>query len=140
MQLIQTSQRDIFIKLEKGIQISQASRYQISAIPIHPLYIWNGTSFVFDTILAPDTIFDFQTGGISEFEVLGIAPSLGLDPENPTAFITNLTFEGPGQFPGTMTPITTSVPEPSTWALMLLGFTGIGYAASRKRRTRFGGA
>jgi hypothetical protein len=102
----------------------------------YSLYLWNGSSFVFDTTLAPDTVFDFQTGGVSEFEVLGIAPSLGLDPENPTAFITDLTFEGSGQFTGTMSPITASVPEPSTWAMMLLGFTGIGYAAFRTRRTR----
>ena len=28
----------------------------------------------------------------------------------------------------------TSVPEPSTWAMLLLGFAGLGYAALRKRR------
>jgi hypothetical protein len=29
----------------------------------------------------------------------------------------------------------TAVPEPSTWAMMLLGFGGLGYAAYRRRRT-----
>ncbi len=29
---------------------------------------------------------------------------------------------------------TSPVPEPSTWALMLLGFAGLGYAAFRRRR------
>jgi hypothetical protein len=29
----------------------------------------------------------------------------------------------------------TAVPEPSTWAMMLLGFGGLGYAAFRRRRT-----
>jgi len=33
----------------------------------------------------------------------------------------------------TVTPVTPSVPEPSTWAMMLLGFTGLGYAAYRRR-------
>jgi len=29
----------------------------------------------------------------------------------------------------------TSAPEPSTWAMMLLGFAGLGFVAMRKRRT-----
>jgi hypothetical protein len=29
----------------------------------------------------------------------------------------------------------TGVPEPSTWAMMLLGFAGLGFAAYRSRRT-----
>ncbi len=98
----------------------------------YDLYLWNGTSFVFDTMLAPDAVFDFANGGVSEFEVIGIDPSLGLDPTNPTAFITGLTFEGAGSFTGTMTPITSSVPEPSTWAMLLIGFAGLGFAAYRQ--------
>jgi hypothetical protein len=44
------------------------------------------------------TVFDFAPGGVSEFEVLGIDPNLGLDPTNPIAFITALTFESAGKF------------------------------------------
>jgi hypothetical protein len=36
--------------------------------------------------------------------------------------------EGPGYFTATF------VPEPSTWAMMLLGFVGLGFAAYRPRR------
>lgn len=100
----------------------------------YSLYTWNGSSFVFDTTLAANTVFDFGGGGVSEFEVLGIDPDLGLDPNNPTAFITDLTFEGAGSFTGTMTPITVSVPEPSTWAMMLLGFVGLGFAGYCRAR------
>ena len=31
-------------------------------------------------------------------------------------------------------PIASAVPEPSTWAMLLIGFAGIGFAAYRKRR------
>lgn len=33
------------------------------------------------------------------------------------------------------TDFTAAVPEPSTWAMMLLGFAGIGFAAYRRKRT-----
>ena len=101
----------------------------------YSLYVWNGSSFVFDTTLAANTLFDFAAGGVSEFEVLGIDTTLGLDPNNPTAFITDLTFEGAGNFTGTMTPITTSIPEPSTWAMIGLGFAGLALAGYRARKS-----
>jgi hypothetical protein len=30
-----------------------------------------------------------------------------------------------------------AIPEPSTWAMMLLGFAGLGYAAYRKTKRQF---
>ena len=93
---------------------------------------------MFNTLLAANTVFDFGALGVSQFEVLGIDPSLGLDPNNPVAFVTALTFTGQGSFTGTMTPITITigVPEPSTWAMMILGFAGVGYMAYRRRGQR----
>ena len=99
----------------------------------YQVYTWNGTAFVFDTNLAANTLLSFETLGVSQFEVLGIDPSLALDPNNPTDFVTQLTFTGDGNFTGTMTPITTGVPEPSTWAMMLLGFAGVGVMAYRRK-------
>jgi len=97
------------------------------------LYLWNGSNWVFDVNLAADTVFNFGALGVDRFEVLGIDPSLGLDPNNPLAFVTALTFVGQGDFTGTMTPVTAAVPEPSTWAMMILGFLGLGFMAYRRR-------
>jgi hypothetical protein len=30
----------------------------------------------------------------------------------------------------------TTVPEPATWAMMLIGFAGLGYVAFRQRKTK----
>jgi hypothetical protein len=77
-------------------------------------------------------VFDFGLGGLDRFAVRGIEVSAGLDPANTTAFITGLTFAGSGQFTGTQTPITVSVPEPGSLALLGLSIAGI--AAFRRRR------
>ena len=37
-----------------------------------------------------------------------------------------------------LTPIPSAVPEPGTWAMMLLGFGGIGFAVRRDRRSKRG--
>lgn len=82
-------------------------------------YTVNGVPFV--TSLAAGAQFFFPGDGVATFEVTGINP--GVDPTNGQAFVTGLTFEANGSFDGTMTPITVTaaVPEPSTWALFVLG-------------------
>ena len=49
---------------------------------------------------------------------------------NTLYFTAGLVDEGDGLF-GSLSP--TAVPEPSTWAMMLLGFAGLAYAAYRRR-------
>jgi hypothetical protein len=101
----------------------------------YDLYLWNGSQFVFDTTLDPDTVFDFGPGGVSEFEILGISTSVGLNPNSATDFVTQLTFTGSGTFTGTMTPII-NVPEASTWAMLAAGFGALSLAGyQRSRRT-----
>jgi hypothetical protein len=73
--------------------------------------------------------------GVSAFTVTGIDVAAGVDPSSGTDFVTNLTFVGDGTFTGAMTPITASIPEPSTWGLTLLGFAGLGLAGYRRRST-----
>jgi hypothetical protein len=87
----------------------------------------------------PGQDFDFTKlanfmGGVSSFEVLGISPDSGLNPFDPNAFVTELTFASNGDFTGTMEPLVAGVPEPSTWAMMILGFAGIGFMRFRRSR------
>lgn len=92
------------------------------------------------TLLARDwaagTVFNFAGGGVSEFSIGGIETSAGLNPTDPTAFVTGLTFEGSGLFTGTQTPITAdvgAVPEPDSNALMLLGSVMLALGWRRRR-------
>jgi hypothetical protein len=42
-------------------------------------------------------------------------------------------FESDNIFAGDRTSLTSPVPEPSTWAMMVLGFAGVGFAAYRRK-------
>lgn len=84
--------------------------------------------------LLPNTLFNFASGGVESFRILGIDPAYMLDPADTTAFMTQLTFTDNGRFTGTMTPITESVPEPTTFALIGLGLAGIGYRRHGSRK------
>ena len=107
--------------------------------PYRLTYAYGGK--VFDEFLTASTEYFFPTGGVGAFTITGIKPELGLDPNNPTAFITGLTFAGPGQFTGTMTPITTTVevPEPGSAALFAIGVIGV-WRVRRRHSPPAGGA
>ncbi|MDP9046333.1 MAG: PEP-CTERM sorting domain-containing protein [Pseudomonadota bacterium] len=96
---------------------------------------------VFVANLAGGQVFEFGAGGVSFFEVTGIDPRAALDPGNPTAFVTGLTFENAGTFDGTQTALSqtvANVPEPTTLALTGLGLLAV-VAASRRRTPRGAG-
>ena len=104
---------------------------------IYTLTYVDGTGSHIRTLLH-DQQFFFGSGGVTDFMVTGIETSAGLDPSNPTAFITGLTFASDGDFTGTMTPLTefvAGVPEPETYALMLAGLCTLG-ALNRRRQQR----
>jgi hypothetical protein len=78
----------------------------------------NGVAF---NLFSPD-------GGITEFGSLAPIPMQLLNTFDVTGYT-----GGAGSFAGTLT--FQAVPEPATWAMMLLGFGAIGFAMRRRRDT-----
>lgn len=76
------------------------------------LYLFNGSTFYLakKDLMAGEK-FSFDPEGVTQFRVLGIAKTAELDPNNTTAFITELTFTETGKFTGTMTPLTVLIDE-----------------------------
>jgi hypothetical protein len=77
-------------------------------------------------VLNPGTSYLFAPG-VTEFRLKDISP--GVNPSDPTAFPVYLAFSGA---PRTLT--MGAVPEPSSWALTLLGVTGCGALLRRRSR------
>ena len=61
--------------------------------------------YVFETFIMAGEPYLFDSGGVDRFRIVGIEASVGLDPNNATAFPTALTFVSDGSFTGTMTPM-----------------------------------
>jgi len=107
------------------------------------IYGWNGTDW---DLLASDwltgDIYNFGVDGVDRFRVLGIEIGALLDPLDPTAFVTGLTFTGTGivnmsqnsitEFVGGQDP-GVGVPEPSVLLLMSAGFLLLGVGKRRKQ-------
>lgn len=81
---------------------------------------------------------DFNNGGFTNAPT-GIyyeGPQLYSGPENSPAFLFG-TFDLVGFYDPVFATVTiTSVPEPSTWALMLVAFGGLGFAGYRRKLRR----
>ncbi len=100
------------------------------------LWLWNGSAYSLQTGLAAGTEYFFDGSGVARFRIDGIEESAALNPADPTAFVTTVSFAGSGRFTGTMTPlVVTVVPEPAT-ALLWLG--GLALMARRWPRQRTG--
>jgi energy-converting hydrogenase Eha subunit B len=87
------------------------------------------------TVLA-DQSFNFTSipgysGGVSTFEVLGINLISNVNPFDPEAFVTGLTFATNGNFTGTMDPVT---PLPAALPLFATGLGALGLFGWRRKR------
>jgi len=109
--------------------------------------LFTGSNAGIISLFPPDV---FTVGGIADGGAVG---SLSAGPEDDFYFVlfasaflqsgsvqtTNMTFLLPGDFPQeadiaiTLLPAPTEVPEPATWAMMLLGFGGVGFAFRRQK-------
>ena len=77
------------------------------------------------------TAFAFGPAGVTGFKVRGIDGLVQGDP-----FVTGLTFVSAGTVTITQTPVAAAaVPEPATWAMLLLGFGMTGASIRYRRRS-----
>jgi hypothetical protein len=95
---------------------------------LYDLYLFDTLTdeWVFEAIVKAGVEYYFGLGGVDRFRILGIEESAGLDPTDPTVFITGLTLVIPGTIEVTMQSITAAtVPEPSTYLLLGSGIAGL---------------
>ena len=120
--------------------IEQGGNYYLAAIPgpsIPPASDTTGWNTLAASGLQSLNFeeYDFSTGSfVAAFPNFSGGPML---------FGLTQTFTNPGTFDATaiydpLTITLTTVPEPSTWAMLALGFAGIGVAARRSARRRAG--
>ncbi len=124
--------------VNSGPNIASAWFPELGDADGYQLFGWDGAGYTvaLGSVLA-EQWFDFAAGGVTRFAVRGIDPGLGLDPSNTSAFVTGLRFTDAGTVSLTMSPFSidtgSAVPEPATWAMMILGFGLVGGAARRRR-------
>lgn len=95
----------------------------------------------FWVLSGPGTGLSFDLNGIQSIDrsvsgSLGVVATgvLNLAGYDPTPGTFSLTTQGNGQVETTFSASTVALPEPATWAMMLLGFGAIGVSMRRRRR------
>lgn len=102
------------------------------------LYLWNGSEWTFNAMLSAGNEYNFEGSGVDKFRILGIETDAGLDPTSPTAFVTGLHFASSDHVNMNMTPVTTSVPEPEAYAMLVAGLTLLGFILPHGKKGRRG--
>ena len=92
-----------------------------------------GNNIDFTSVLLNGSAFALNPAGTFEF---GSRAAISLIAGGNNTLIVNGTNTGNSAFAGTLTfAAQSAVPEPSTWAMMLLGFGAVGFSMRRKRPT-----
>jgi hypothetical protein len=94
----------------------------------------NGAA-LFDFVLTPSqqTAFTTAMGGVGKggSDIISLSSSLGCaGTPSATCQVSN---DGPDTFVAVLNPSVFPVPEPSTWAMLILGFAGVGFMAYRRK-------
>jgi opacity protein-like surface antigen len=87
-----------------------------------------GTNINFTSVTFNGTTFDLSPNGPAEFGSLINLPVLA----GWQTLVVKGTSDGNGSYGGSLS--FAPVPEPATWAMMIIGFTGAGVAIRRNRR------
>lgn len=93
----------------------------------------SGIAFDLDSLFDVNNNPNALTGGSLSFAGLGTINFTGYDP---TPGVFTFTVQGNQITSFSASALVAPVPEPGTWALMLLGFGAIGYSLRRRRSTQ----
>jgi len=96
---------------------------------------WVFNDIVFDVLQTPDFTVSTATGSATITGAKGDKEFLAISGTNLTqiTFHSDVGFTSIRQFEVSGVSQITAVPEPSTWAMMILGFAGVGFMAYRRR-------
>lgn len=101
---------------------------------LYDLYIWQNMDWVLALAnLGANSPYSFGGSGVDRFRVLGIETDVMLDPTDPLAFVTGLTFAAGGAVSMTQDPITQFVPAPAPPVALLLAVGGVVMLIQRRR-------
>lgn len=106
---------------------------------VYEISFWDDVAYVFESLVTGGSLFVFDTP-VSRFLITGIEADLGVDPTDPLAFVTGLTFESAGSATVRMVPVTNSVPAPEPAMLVMIGLLTMCRVSGRARRASGAGA
>ncbi len=114
------------------------------SIPYLVTYQNSGGTTINEVVAGGGSVDFSGDGGVDAFTITGIDPNLLLDPNDPLAFPTGLSFTGTGQTTFMMTPLTfdtdagsgNTVPAPGAAGLLALGLLGLGLRGMRRGARR----